>query len=1455
MSSKRRLSATSGQDEEDENTATTPEPGRKRKKLDPAQQMQAVFDFVRKYKKADGSELCESMIRVPKRRTDPGYYEVVDNPIDILKIQQKLKTDEYGEVEELKADFDLMVANTRTYYKRGSPENKDASELEDLVNQAIGAVEAGDDPATVLANRDVQSDDELNEWLEELFGAVMTAVDASDNARVLNLLFQLLPSQRRYPEYYKVIENPFDLKTIATKIRENKYKQIGELEDDLQVMFKNACSFNEPGSQIYKDARTLSKIVKTKRLELEASKIAQQNRGSRSSRRSMKHNFSIQVANLQYEDSESESDSESEMAEEKLDDPLWSLYSRIKNYTTPSGNTLSEPFLSLPSKRELPDYYTTITDPMSLNMIKKKLKAGEYSTLQDLSNDLDKMFENCKIYNRPESRLFKEAIKLQKVMQSTVNELDSGDEEVESRPGTATPVEEVQQVQTPKLKSPREIMKKKLKILYNAILHWTNNENIQPIGVFMEKPNKRDYPDYYEIISEPIDMNMIQEKIKEGLYRGEEELIADMKLMFSNCRQYNEEGSSIYEDANLLERVLLTKAREMGILQGRGKKRKGARLGEQIKLLYDTLKDYRDAKGRQLSLIFLKLPNKHDYPDYYEIIKRPIDLEEISHKIRTGSYDTLEDALADVTLVFDNACKYNEPDSPIFKDALALRRLAHQTVRHLSEEEGGTGPDAKSSVLELLIDMFSKVYSHQDSEERNYVDSLTELDDHDVINGKKVRALSLEIVKRRLDRGLYKRLDLFQQHVFLILERARRLSRTDSQVFEDTVELQKIFIQTRDQMCGNGRILQSRALLYTMDHLNRDVAAIKAGKMASELPEEESNAESIMGAGTGAWSGSIGELQYHVGDFVYVANEETGMEPHIFFVIRLFEKDGAPTIYGNQFFRQSETFHVPTRKFLEKEVMRGDIHLAVPVSQVLGKCYVMSVKDYFKYKPDGYDEKDIYVCEHKYASKNKNWQKIKKFWDAPEHIRIVQRSIPMEPKRVASVFKDRIEKHKDEIEELETLEKTVEEEIPINLKSEEGLDDNLTYWEQYTIPGPITLRKGDHVLVRAENNKNMIAQIDTMWTGQDGMAYFHGPWFVTPPEIQHQPGKTFFKNEAFLSTISDSNPLLAVVGKCAVLEIKDYCTLRPTQVNEADVHLCESIYDEGKRLLRPLTGGLKKYDRTAMVYPDETFMFSKPIIPEKEPTPAPPPRAPTSMMDFDNEDSMDAPPSVGSVDSSASPAPTKKKMPGKKTVTPYILFSADVRRLIMDENPGVSFGQVSKIVGERWKKMTDQEKMIYEEKSKLANEQHAIKFLEEQRILKEKERLAAELAKNPPPVAMSPGPQHPSQAPSPLAQRPRQDSGGANKQEPIFHTVPPRQPRLLHSEAYIRYIEGLNTESQSMCNWDRQLGASKDTVKTDEAKLPASWLQDIGEYPSSVDALWALRDFMLQEALGVVKLI
>jgi protein polybromo-1 len=74
---------------------------------------------------------------------------------------------------------------------------------------------------------------------------------------------------QRYPEYYEVIENPIDLKIIATRIQNGQYGSLSDLERDLLQMTKNACIFNEPGSQIYKDAKALRKIISAKKIEIE----------------------------------------------------------------------------------------------------------------------------------------------------------------------------------------------------------------------------------------------------------------------------------------------------------------------------------------------------------------------------------------------------------------------------------------------------------------------------------------------------------------------------------------------------------------------------------------------------------------------------------------------------------------------------------------------------------------------------------------------------------------------------------------------------------------------------------------------------------------------------------------------------------------------------------------------------------------------------------------------------------------------------------------------------------------------------------------------------------------------------------------------------------------------------------------------------------------------------------
>ena len=63
-----------------------------------------------------------------------------------------------------------------------------------------------------------------------------------------------------------------------------------------------------------------------------------------------------------------------------------------------------------------------------LLQIKKKLKGQEYENLTALYEDLDLMFENCKEYNRPESRLFKDGLKLQRAMKHKYDEMAGSDE-------------------------------------------------------------------------------------------------------------------------------------------------------------------------------------------------------------------------------------------------------------------------------------------------------------------------------------------------------------------------------------------------------------------------------------------------------------------------------------------------------------------------------------------------------------------------------------------------------------------------------------------------------------------------------------------------------------------------------------------------------------------------------------------------------------------------------------------------------------------------------------------------------------------------------------------------------------------------------------------------------------------------------------------------------------------
>ncbi|SCV14864.1 related to Chromatin structure-remodeling complex subunit RSC4 [Nakaseomyces glabratus] len=227
-------------------------------------------------------------------------------------------------------------------------------------------------------------------------------------------------------------------------------------------------------------------------------------------------------ASLPRVDYESPLDPENELFLEEWNIP------KINNYISYMLDTLIEThknlvkdFIKLPSRKFHPQYYYKIEKPISINEIKSRdyeTNDGTWHTLivknsEQVVNLIEAEVLKTKNMNR--NYLLNDSLKKRATKYLDLL-LDCTDKDIEEA-----------------FNRPTKGVDSKMKIC-------------EP---FREMVNKDDLPEYYEIIQNPISLDVIATNITIGKYKQLYDFITDVQLVFLNARVYNDVNTLIYQDA------------------------------------------------------------------------------------------------------------------------------------------------------------------------------------------------------------------------------------------------------------------------------------------------------------------------------------------------------------------------------------------------------------------------------------------------------------------------------------------------------------------------------------------------------------------------------------------------------------------------------------------------------------------------------------------------------------------------------------------------------------------------------------------------------------------------------------------------------------------------------------------------------------------------------------------
>ncbi|XP_013119085.1 transcription initiation factor TFIID subunit 1 isoform X2 [Stomoxys calcitrans] len=204
---------------------------------------------------------------------------------------------------------------------------------------------------------------------------------------------------------------------------------------------------------------------------------------------------------------------------------------------------------------------------------------------------------------------------------------------------------------------------------------------------FMFPVNAKMVPDYYRIVTKPMDLQTMRDNIRQKRYHNREGFLADLNQIVENSTLYNGANSSFTVAAQRMYKHCGDLLAEKEDKLMRLEKAINPLLDDddQVALSFIFEKLHSKIKTMQESWPFLKPVNKKQVKDYYTIIKRPMDLETLGKNIEAHYYHTRADFLADVELIATNCEQYNGSESRFTQNAKHIFEYARSQLEEYGE--------------------------------------------------------------------------------------------------------------------------------------------------------------------------------------------------------------------------------------------------------------------------------------------------------------------------------------------------------------------------------------------------------------------------------------------------------------------------------------------------------------------------------------------------------------------------------------------------------------------------------------------------------------------------------------------------------------------------------------------------------------------------------------------------